>query len=465
MLHAQTHPVANGLSTDHPIPNLPFIDDSHLPLTDPLALEALGRHQGQDMWGRTDPCRESGGWIAFTTDPTEHDFAWVVRWHPDHGRSVVLYRDSDSSDVHATLTQNPALLFRQGTYWWDGTTWFRPGQIFDLTTETYVRRAVPAATTITAANLLTTGGDATAGRILDIDQITESTTKTSPSRWLDDLAAWAQCRKSVSLADCVVDLSAPELAADQLVSVTAMASYAEIAASTLRAYISRGQGQVPHPQATVANRDFWSRPVAEDWAEARRRSDEGLTNAMSTGQIRSSSASPGKAHLFERFSGRFFTSLWENPSTRKRWALRWRSQDSVREVAQDLAWDVAYDLDKALPLTSFAITIKYAILDEIATGRQLDKDLGRSDDHIGFYGIHHDVACSLAWLICHNPSLARGMVADMVLDAKSRFGVTNDVLRWTLLTALGLDSQIDSEATRTFLDLIFVTDQLTESNK
>ena len=38
--------VANGLRTDHPIPDLPFVDDSHIPLDDPEAIEAVGRRRG-----------------------------------------------------------------------------------------------------------------------------------------------------------------------------------------------------------------------------------------------------------------------------------------------------------------------------------------------------------------------------------------------------------------------------------
>ncbi len=46
--------IANGLHTDHPVPDLPFVDDSHIPVEDPEAIEATGRHAGTDMWGRFD---------------------------------------------------------------------------------------------------------------------------------------------------------------------------------------------------------------------------------------------------------------------------------------------------------------------------------------------------------------------------------------------------------------------------
>jgi hypothetical protein len=47
-------PVANGLRTDHPVPGLPFVDDAHLPLQDPQAIEAIGRRPEEGTWGRTD---------------------------------------------------------------------------------------------------------------------------------------------------------------------------------------------------------------------------------------------------------------------------------------------------------------------------------------------------------------------------------------------------------------------------
>jgi hypothetical protein len=73
------------------------------------------------------------------------------------------------------------------------------------------------------------------------------------------------------LLRCVVTVSAPDLTGDQLVGVSELAEIGGVAASTLRAYISRGEGDVPQPQATVSGRSVWSRLVAAEWAERRRR--------------------------------------------------------------------------------------------------------------------------------------------------------------------------------------------------
>ncbi|UXX98118.1 hypothetical protein N7U49_48380 (plasmid) [Streptomyces sp. AD2-2] len=62
-------PLANGLRTDHPVPDLPFVDDAHIPIEEgPDAIEAIGRGTGEGMWGRCDRDR-NGGWLAFTSDP------------------------------------------------------------------------------------------------------------------------------------------------------------------------------------------------------------------------------------------------------------------------------------------------------------------------------------------------------------------------------------------------------------
>lgn len=93
-------------------------------------------------------------------------------------------------------------MFRSGGYWWDGSTWFRPAQIWN--------------------------GAAEAGR------------------WIDDLALWARNDSGRDpVIASVVNLTAPELTGDQLVGVAEMARIAGISASTLRAYISRGEATVP----------------------------------------------------------------------------------------------------------------------------------------------------------------------------------------------------------------------------
>jgi hypothetical protein len=164
-------------------------------------------------------------------------------------------------------------------YWWDGSTWHRPSQIFDMAQEKYVDRPVPAALTISAADLLAAGGaDPDRGIVSPIGDIDiEVSPYASGRRWRDDLALWTKLHDSGRhLAGCVAQLTAPELAADELLGVAEMAEVAGINASTLRAYLTRGEAEVPLPQATVGGRSMWSRPVAQDWAEQRRRSSDDI---------------------------------------------------------------------------------------------------------------------------------------------------------------------------------------------
>lgn len=62
-----------------------------------------------------------------------------------------------------------------------------------------------------------------------------------------------------------MNVAAPELGPDQLVGAAEMAKIAGVAASTLRAYLSCNEGNVPEPQAVVGGRGVWWRPVAQEW--------------------------------------------------------------------------------------------------------------------------------------------------------------------------------------------------------
>lgn len=451
-------PVANGLRTDHPIPNLPFIDDSHIPVDDPAALEAIGRNKDEDMWGREDRCA-SGGWLAFTTDPLRHDLAWVVRWHPAHGRSVVVYRDEDASSVHTVFVHEArtALLFRAGGYWWDGDQWYRPAQIWDGAAEEYYKRPVSAPVTVTAKDLLP-DGDPSKGRVLSITELDANGNASASDRWRDDLALWASHRDTASLADSVVTLAAPELTGDQLVGIAELAQIAGIEASTLRAYISRGEGEVPPPQSTVHGRSAWARPVAEEWAEQRQRDREGLTSAVSA-ERDGNSLPVGIAEVWTRFSRIFFSQLWERPTWRKRWALRWRTETAVREIAEDLSWDVAANVPTLVPIHDLAITLRHAVLDELARGQRLRHDLGDGTDtrHYKpheFFGIVHPVTKMLDWLICHDPTLAGHVIGEIIGDAHREYGIPRHVAENSITTALSLDSTLDMKIRTEFLQRV-----------
>lgn len=434
--------VANGLRTDHPIPDLPFVDDAHIPIDDKGAVEAIGRIKGREhgMWGREDVIRDDGSWLAFTTDPIRPDLAWLVRWHPAHGRSVVLYRDADAASAYMTYW-GPSLLFRAGGYWWDGTTWYRPLQVFDSASEEYVHRPVPSASTTTAADLLGARTDAAAAAVLpviDVDADAEFT-----GRWLDHLALWATHRgEGADLSPCVVGVSAHELGADQLVGAAVMAEIAGVAASTFRAYLARDEAYIPLPQATIGGRAMWSRPVAEEWAESRRHSGDGAVAAIIGDP---DDHAPGVRNLWTRWTDTFRSVLWDNPDRRRRWALRWRTRSAVDETASYLGWLVASSVDHIVPIEQLAFTLEKALLHEIEESRRLSS----GEDHE--FGINFRIAGLLDWLIRHDPRAARAVVTRFVGDAERRYDTPRIDLVRSLHTGLILDGKLTEPEYQEFL--------------
>ena len=367
--------------------------------------------------------------------------------------------------------EQAALLFRAGGYWWDGTTWYRPGQVWDGPDEKYYRRPVPAAVTVTAKDTLT-GGDPSRARVLPITELDVEAVLDSPpiGDWRDALALWVS-RRDGDPARAVVTLAAPELTGDQLVSVADMAGIASIGASTLRAYVSRREGDVPLPQSTVGGRSMWARPVAEEWAEQRRRSAEGRIEAVvvdrETGPL-----PPGIAEVWTRFSRSFFAQLWERPTWRKRWALRWRTETAVREIAETLSWDVAADLTKLVPIYDLAHVLRLAMLQEFAQGQALERSSAERDEHDpseryrndsatrqweerGYYGFMPRTTRMLDWLIRHAPATAAHSIEEVIGEAERRLDIPRQVSERSIKKALSLDGTLDKEVRHEFLERVF----------
>lgn len=335
--------------------------------------EQVGRHRGEGMWGREDRLHTpEGSWIAFTTDPIRQDLAWCVKWDPEHGRSVLLVRDGDASPMHMQWW-NTALLFRQGV---TGGTVRRGSD--PIRCSTWRLRRTPA------ASRRGRDGDGRGpvgrqlrsawGRLLKVANF--DVEAPAPDMWLDHLALWAALRaerggEALPLDRCVVKLSAPELAGDQLVGVPELAQMAGIAASTLRPYLARGEADVPLPQAAARGRSAWAKPVARDWVEQRSRSRESVVATVAGGD--EDSLSVRRSDLRDRFAKRFFSDLWEYPGVRKRWVLRHRNPESVLQVAQDLGLQVAGELDDIVPIGDLAMTIQLAVMNELRTGLEIHR--------------------------------------------------------------------------------------------
>jgi hypothetical protein len=407
-------PLANGLSTDHPVPSLPFVDDLHIPVDDPEDVEGIGRGRDENTWGRFDFSSDGQRWWAFTTDPRRPELAWAIHYHPDHGRTVVLVRDEDAAGLHelwaAWDSGRPSpLLFRSGGYWWDGTTWYRPRQVIDTVAGGYALRPVAGAETITAAHQLASApADSERGRLLSVEDV-QLDGEGSP-HWLDDLALWEHLRTSDGrpLENCVISLHAPELAADQLINATQLAAMAGLAPGTVRGYRARGEGLLPDPQMVLGGRTLWSRPVAADWVEARDRSAAGIGEVLA--------ASPdnpmprGIAALFDRLTEEYTHYFWGVPKRRRWWVIGQRNKETVTAVARDLALFVINDLDRIADIDNQRNTLFYALRDQLRRGERLRP----SSDWIV---IAPSVAKSLDWLIAHYPPHARSLVGEVVGEA------------------------------------------------
>ena len=449
MLYEET-PIANGLRTDHPIPGLPFVDDSHIPIDDPVAIEAIGRRGGGETWGREDKCRIGGGWAAFTTDPGNHDAAWGVRWHPDHGRSVMVFRDGYWPHAHQRFVYDVqrALLLRSGGYWWDGTFWYRPAQVWDRVEEQYVERIVPGAQTVTAADVLAAGdGDPGRARVLAVSEVTAGS-GIPAGEWVHHLAMWARDRGPARLAsEAVVTLFAPELGSDQLVSMSELAAFGGIAPSTLRSYMSRGQSEVPAPQVEVAGRKLWSRAVAEEWAEQRRRGDPGgLEMPIALGD-KPRRAAPGIEALQEKFAG-IFRAVLLDAGYRKGW-LGKRLRNVPAGLDQRLAWEVAEGLRGIVPLHDLGLTIQAAIL----------KDFADNNGDRQWLVISPATGRMLDWFVRHDPNHASAVIGETALDAVHSLGLAREDVEQAFHRSLSLDSKLPNDERKVFLDRTFGTER------
>ncbi|MFD4529929.1 hypothetical protein ACFWP7_39710 [Streptomyces sp. NPDC058470] len=382
--------LANGAGTDHPVPGLPFADDTHLPA-------------GPTTPGPARPTR--------ITDPDRPDLMWIIHAHPHLGRTVLLYEAGpDSAGPWHGHTAQP-LVTRTGGYWWDGTNWFRPPQLWDAATGAVEQQAVPAAVTVTAADLLQDPrADAGAGQLHQVDDLGTPSDAWQGAPWLHDLARWAAHRATSPdrppLNRCVLTLTAPELAGDQLIGTPALAAAAAISPSALRAYISRGQGAVPEPQALVGNRPMWSRPVAENWAAHRRRPAADRWPAQRERPVLAAGAEP----IRQQLTPVLYAALWEDPERRARWVLRHRTAHAVRQVAEDLAHLAADRLQETVPAQALAEVLTQAAIANFGAGQP------RSDG----------VAQVLGWLTRNHPQLAEQTTATVADHASLQFGTPHD---------------------------------------
>ncbi len=462
-------PLANGIRTDHPVPGLPFVEDEHIPIEDPDAVEAIGRHEGAGTWGRCDTDRGTGEWAAFTTEPKNPSVAWVIRFHPEHGRSVLLYRDSDATTAYSEWFGEKPLLSRIGGYWWNGTTWYRPSQIIDWASERYVRREVHLPTVITAADLLDGTGRAELGRPARIMQLggeqnplelagyqlraaAAQSQLAQAEQWRHDLALWTSRRGdgSLPLARCVVTVNAPELLDAVLLGVEEFATKAEIAASTLRAYIARGEADIPVPQATDGPRKRWATPVVDDWIEQRRR-DPGKVAALlqpsdGDGEDGENTLAPGLRTLWNRLTEVFTAELWRDAPTRRRWSRPYRNERAATNLSSQLGWVAALHLDSTVPFEALTAVLEDAVMWQMA-------NCAKDERRVYF---DPQTGRMLGWFIEHRPSRVTNLFGAIIGRAE-RNGVSREVTTRSLRAAIHMDGGFDEkklDQLDAFLDLV-----------
>ncbi|WP_256105851.1 hypothetical protein [Streptomyces sp. ODS05-4] len=445
-------PVANGLRTDHPVPGLPFINDERLPLANPDAIERTGRNQGDGLWGRTDRL-DGGGWVAFTTETKNRDYAWAVHQHPQYGRTVLLIHDDDMGNLHHEwMYGRSGFLYRHGGYWWDGESWHRPQQIIDLAYEAYQARPVADAVTVTASDVLAQPATPHNPRVA---KIADFAAPEGPlPHWREHLALWASHRTPDSrpLDQCTVDLKAPELDPELFVDRAGLAQIACLEPDEVP-HPKYSRSELPPPQVETAEGPRWSRPVAQDWAEKYQRT-HGPEKLLSAKTAYGSNHPRGLVDDHNRLTKIISDRLKDADRFQKKSRFaRHRSMDDEQQAA-DLAWWPAVALsdhtDGFIPLEAVRTTIVQAVLGGLAQSAELT---GGTANGKLLGDISRDVVHLIDWYIQREPQMARPLFGDICLDARLRFNLDPQDVGDLLRRSLHLDSTIDGQTLDVLLGL------------
>ncbi|MFB7763527.1 hypothetical protein [Streptomyces xiamenensis] len=449
--------MGNGSSTDHPVPGLPFIDDGHLPLDNPDAVEGIGRKQGAGLWGRTDRT-EGDGWVAFTTEPKNPAFAWAVYHHPPHGRTVLLIRNSDQGDLHYEWKYGRSgFAHRHGGYWWNGERWHRPGQVRDVAFERYDPRPVDAPTTITAADLLDSTSSPQGGGFM---KVASFTAEVEVSNWGDQLALWARLRASepgrLPLGSCIVDLRTPELVRGNLVDRVGLAKIAGISMEDLP-HPGYGRDDLPEPQYEADGSMWWSVPVARDWAESHLR-DNGPAELFSATTVYGTVQPAGLVADHNRLREVFHRSLTEPRSDAGKKQAPYLKGELARSAADDLAWDAATSLARGndqglVPHQAVRKVVVDSILGRLAEDVERRGIEGKSLDEIVLSDMPTSAVKLLTWYIQHHPDQTAYVLGDVCLQARVRLDLHPAQVGRLFRRSFGLDSDLDAKIIDALLDM------------
>ncbi|RLK09543.1 hypothetical protein DER29_6048 [Micromonospora sp. M71_S20] len=165
--------------------------------------------------------------------------------------------------------------------------------------------------------------------------------------------------------------------------------------------------------------------------------------------------SVGETELWGWFTEAFLCDLWERPERRNLFALRWRTQPRIRDVANTLAWSVVANRDKIIPVESLSNTIRSAVLWEFA---HWQRSGGNPQEQVS-YPLAAPVAEMLDWLVRHEPTKAAAVVAEIVGEADRELGISPKISGESIREALALDGKLaGTDCYHEFLDVALPPD-------
>jgi hypothetical protein len=157
---------------------------------------------------------------------------------------------------------------------------------------------------------------------------------------------------------------------------------------------------------------------------------------------------PGAAQIRDRFSETFFSFLWKRPDIRKRWVLRHRNEPSVREVADQLAFEVADSLRRIIPTDALGPTIRHAVLEDFASSLRVSERRGGELKDFDLI-LSVPLAKMVSWFIQHFPTSAQWYLGEIMGEADKQLGIpaqaTGEALRRSATTNGELDGQAAKE--------------------
>lgn len=135
---------------------------------------------------------------------------------------------------------------------------------------------------------------------------------------------------------------------------------AGITASTLRGYISRGENDVPLPPSDHRR----TIPVVTPGRRRLGGSPAPLLRGAEGRQVgrRPAPSRPRRGSHPRPLQRDRLQLPWKRPDIGKRWGLRHRNKPSVREVADQLAFEVADSLRRIIPTDALGPTVRHAVL-------------------------------------------------------------------------------------------------------